>query len=227
MRTWIILGGAVALIAIVFWPGSAFDWVFSRVEVPPGSFLLRVHRWGKDLPEGKSYSDSEILAPDESYKGVMADVSPEGRYFLNPYFWSYELHPMIDVPAGKVLVLTRMYGAPIPPERLAAGDFLAQDGERGIVAEALRPGKYRINPYAYNWKLEDAVEVGAAEVGVLTLKVGKDPADLPPDPKRGPYVVPEGYRGVQEKPLSGGTYYINPYVKSIARVDTPQPSGGV
>ncbi len=220
MRTWIILGGVVALLVVVFWPGSAFDWVFSRVEVPPGSFLVRVHRWGKDLPEGKSYSDSEILAPDESYKGVIADVSPEGRYFLNPFFWSYELHPMIDVPAGKVLVLTRLYGKPIPPERLEAGDFLAQDGERGIVAEVLRPGKYRINPYAYTWKLEDAVEVGAAEVGVLTLKVGKDPADLAPDPKRGPYVVPEGYRGVQESPLSGGTYYINPYVKSIARVDT-------
>ena len=82
---------------------------------------------------------------------------------------------MIDVPAGKVLVLTRMYGKPIPPERLAAGDFLAREGERGIVAEVLRPGKYRINPYAYTWKLEDAVEVGAGEVGVLTLKVGKDP----------------------------------------------------
>ena len=50
---------------------------------------------------------------------------PEGRYFLNPFFWSYELQPMVDVPAGKVLVLTRMYGQPIPPERLAAGDFLA------------------------------------------------------------------------------------------------------
>ena len=75
----------------------------------------------------------------------------------------------------------------------------------------LRPGKYRLNPYAYTWKLEDAVEVGAGEVGVLTLKVGDDPTKLKPDPKRGPYVVPEGYRGVQEKPLSSGTYYVNPY----------------
>ena len=37
---------------------------------------------------------------------------------------------------------------------------------------------------------------------------------------RGPFVVPEGYQGVQEKPLSSGTYYLNPYVKSIAVVDT-------
>ena len=220
-RTWVIVAAVIAVIVVVGYFGrEAFDWMFSRVEVPPGQFLVRIHRWGNDLPPGNSYSDSAILAPDESYKGVMADVLPEGRYFLNPFFWSYELHPMIDVPAGKVLVLTRLYGAPIPPERLAAGDFLAQDGERGIVADVLRPGKHRINPYAYDCKLEDAVEVGAGEVGVLTLKVGKDPADLPPDPKRGPYVVPEGYRGVQEKPLSGGTYYVNPYVKKIAAVDT-------
>jgi hypothetical protein len=220
-RTYAVLAGVVAVLAVLYFVGgSLFDWTFSRVEVPPGHYLVRIHRWGKDLSPGTSYSDSEILAPDESYKGVMADVLPEGRHFLNPFVWSYEVQPMIDVPAGKVLVLTRMFGTPIPSERLAAGDFLAQDGERGIVADVLRPGKHRINPYAYTWKLEDAVEVGAGEVGVLTLKVGDDPAKLPADPKRSPYVVPEGYRGVQAKPLSSGTYYINPFVKSIARVDT-------
>ncbi len=224
-RTYAILVGVIVVLAVVFYPGGLFDWIFSRVEVPPGHYLVRIHRWGKDLAPGTSYSDGEILAPDESYKGVMVDVLPEGRYFLNPFIWSYEVQPMIDVPAGKVLVLTRMYGQAIPPDRLAAGDFLARDDgqgvvERGIVAEVLRPGKYRLNPYAYTWKLEDAVEVGAGEVGVLTLKVGDDPTKLKPDLKRGPYVVPEGFRGVQEKPLSSGTYYVNPFVKTIARVDT-------
>jgi SPFH domain / Band 7 family len=220
-RTYAVVIGAIAVLAVLYFVGgSLFDWTFSRVEVPPGHYLVRIHRWGKDLSPGTSYSDGEILAPDDSYKGVMADVLPEGRHFLNPFIWSYEVQPMIDVPAGKVLVLTRMFGTPIPPDRLASGDFLAQDGERGIVAEVLRPGKYRLNPYAYTWKQEDAIEVGAGEVGVLTLKVGDDPTTLKPDPKRGPYVVPEGYRGVQEKPLSSGTYYVNPFVKSIARVDT-------
>ena len=220
-RRYIVVIGVVVVLMVLFYFGrEIFNWTFARVEIPPGHYLVRIHRWGKDLPPGDSYSESEILAPDETYKGVMADVLPEGRYFLNPFVWSYEVHPIIDVPAGKVLVLTRMYGKPIPADRLASGDFLAQDGERGIVADVLRPGKHRINPYAYTWNLEDAIEVGAGEVGVLTLKVGDDPTKLKPDPKRGSYVVPEGYRGVQEKPLSNGTYYVNPFVKTIARVDT-------
>ena len=134
---------------------------------------------------------------------------------------------MVDVPAGKVLVLTRMYGKPIPPDAWRPATSWPRTAKRGIVAEVLRPGKYRINPYAYTWKLEDAVEVGAGEVGVRTLKVGKDPTDLKADPKRGPYVVPEGYRGVQEKPLSSGTYYVNPYVENHRPRRYAQPSGGV
>ncbi len=243
---------AVAL--LVRYPGGwLFDWCFSRVEVPPGSFLVRIHRWGQDLPEGATYSDGVVLAPDESYQGVMADEWGEGRYYLNPFAWSYEIHPMVEVPSGKALVRTRLYGSPIPPARLAAGDFLAQDGERGVVAEAWGPGKYRINPYAYSTQLVDAVEVKAGEVGVCTLKVGRDPAELRPAPAEqakdvaelwaaaggasgaplalnpgavrlllqpSRYVVPDGYRGVQASPLSSGTYYVNPYVKSIVKVDT-------
>ena len=103
-RTWVIVAAVIAVRAVVgYFGGQIFDWMFSRVEVPPGYFLVRIHRWGNDLPQGKSYSDSTILAPDESYKGVMADVLPEGRYFLNPFFWSYELQPMIEVPAGRTI----------------------------------------------------------------------------------------------------------------------------
>jgi hypothetical protein len=228
-RTWVVLAVVLVGIAVVgYFGNSLFDWFFSRVEVPPGSFLVRVHRWGKDLqmPEGDSYANAPILAPDDSYKGVQLDetngqvTSGEGRYYLNPFIWSFEIHPMIEVPPDKALVRTRLYGKPISAERLAAGDFLARDGERGIVADAWGPGKYRINPYAYATKLVDAVKVEAGEVGVVTLKVGDDPSKLPENLRQGPFVVPEGYRGVQDKPLSSGTKYINPYVKSIAKVDT-------
>jgi regulator of protease activity HflC (stomatin/prohibitin superfamily) len=191
----------------------AWNWVVCRVEVPPGNFLVKIHLWGKDLAEG------EILAPDPSYKGVLNEEFQEGRYFLNPLVWSYEIHPMVKVPAGKCLVLTRRFGQEIPAERRGRGEFLAADGERGIVADVLQPGNYRINPYAYATEEVTATEIHADEVGVVTLRVGKDPRELGGDRKSGPYVVPAGYRGVQEKPLSNGTHYVNPYVKQIAPVN--------
>ena len=48
-----------------------------------------------------------------------------------------------------------------------------------------------------------------------TLKIGKDPRTLKPDAERGHYVVPTGYRGIQQATVPPGTYYINPYVESI------------
>lgn len=199
---------AAGYLAYEFW-----RWEVERVEVPPASFLVRVHLWGKNLPEG------EILAPDDSHKGILLDVLPEGRHFLNPLVWKYELHPMRQVPPGKCLVLSRKHGKPIPAERIAAGDVLARDGERGILRDVLLPGNHRINPYAYDVQEVDATEVRGQQVGVRTLKVGNDPRAIDRKTWTNPYLVPEGYRGVQAKQLPSGTYYLNPYVESIAAVD--------
>jgi regulator of protease activity HflC (stomatin/prohibitin superfamily) len=209
-RLWVLLG-VIAIAAILvqqFW-----WWEVERVEVEPGQYLVRVHRWGKDLPEG------EIVAPDESYKGVMLEVLQEGRHFLNPIFWGYEVQKMVNVPTGQCLVLTRKFGKDISESQLAGGSILAGPDERGIVPEILGPGSYRINPYAYSKEMVKATEVMADQVGVRTLKVGKDPRNLPANPKASPYVVPAGYRGVQEQPEQSGTYYLNPYVETIIPVE--------
>ncbi len=198
------------LLGLPFW-----YWCVERTEVPPGQFLVLIHLWGKDLPE------NEILAPDESYKGVMLDVLSEGRHFINPLFWTYERHTMTPVPPGKCLVLTRMYGKEIPKERVQEGDYLARDGERGIVRDVLPPGSYRLNPHAYTWDFVDAIEIRSDQVGARTLKVGLDPRGLKERLALGEglYVVDEGYRGVQEKPVRNGTYYLNPHVEAITPID--------
>jgi regulator of protease activity HflC (stomatin/prohibitin superfamily) len=209
-RFWVVLGvTAVGLIiAQQFWL-----WEVERIEVPPGKFLVLVHRWGRDLPEG------DIVAPDDSYKGVMLEVRAEGRHFLNPLFWGHQVHDMIDVPKDQCLVLTQLYGAEIPYERIARGDILAGPNERGIVKDVKGPGSYRLNPYAYSWTQHKAVEVRGDQVGVRCLKVGKDPRTLPADPQRGAYVVPDGYRGVQQGLVPSGTYYVNPFVETITPVE--------
>lgn len=213
-------GAVVSLIGLfvlyMFW-----RWEIERVEVPPGSFLVKIHKWGKPLPE------DHILAPDDSYQGVIRDILPPGRYFLNPVFWTYEVHKMIEVPTGQCLVLTRRYGRPIAPERLDESDFLAQEGERGIVEQVLTPGLHSVNPYAYDYardnrghpSFEKAVVIGPDQVGVRTRKVGKDPAPLLKEKGSNPYVITEeGYRGVQAKFVPPGVHYVNPFVESISPV---------
>ncbi len=200
---------------------QVWHWEIERIEVPPGRFLVRIHRWGQNLPE------DEIVARDASYKGVMLDVLGEGRHFLNPVFWTYEFHNIKEVPAGRCLVLTRKFGTKIPDDRMAQGDILARqnnegnpfEGERGILRDVLPPGSYRINPHAYSVEEVEAVEIGVHQVGVRTLKVGDDPRGMPRDQSLGSYVVADGYRGVQKSTVPPGTYYINPHAETITPVD--------
>jgi len=217
-RTWVVAGTAAAGLALLC---GAWVWFAWRVEVPPGHYMVVVSLWGKDLPDG------EILAPDENYKGIRQEVRPEGRYWLNPLAYRHEIYPVIRVDSGKCLVLTRLHGKQISAERLARGEILAEDGERGVLREVLKEGSYRFNPYAYHWDIVDTVKVGADEVGVRTLKVGKNSADLVPPRWYEPYyrvrtlsyLVPAEYRGVQATPVSPGVYYLNPHVESIVPVN--------
>jgi hypothetical protein len=216
-RFWLLT--FVTLGALAF-AHQIWRWEVERVEVAPGKFLVRIHRWGKNLAEG------EIVAPDDSYKGVIFEPLGEGRHFINPLFWSFEVHDMVKVPVGQCLVLTRKFGSDLPPQRLAEGDILAREtpgnpleGERGILRDVLTQGSYRINPYAYAYEVVPAVEIRVDQVGVRVLKVGKDPRSLPVDPTRGAYVVPDGYRGIQQSTVPPGTYYINPYAESISPVE--------
>src|SRR5262249_5764786 len=154
-----------------------------------------------------------------------------GRHFLNPLAWSHEVKPMLEVPAGQCAILTRRYGKDLPAERVAQGELLVEleprsPGQeyRGVVRQVLLPGRHRVNPYAYDTKLVPAVEIKAEQVGVRTVKVGLDPRVLKLEPEQSQYVVPVGrpegeYRGVQEKPVAAGTYYINPYAEAIVPVD--------
>jgi hypothetical protein len=213
-RTWVVLGVSAVGVFLLY---QLWVWEVERVEVPANHFLVKINLWGKDLPEG------EIVAPDSSWKGVQREVLTEGRHFLNPLLYSYEKHEAVKVPNGQCAVLTRKAGKPISPERLLQGEYLAKgefgdpDGERGVVEKPLGPGKHYINPYLYSWTLENAVKVGATQVGVRTLRWGKDPKVLPG--RKTPYVVPDGYRGVQEDLVPPGDKYINKHVEWIEPVD--------
>ena len=139
----------------------------------------------------------------------------EGRYFRNPYHWGWELHRIVDIPAGRLGVKTRLYGAALPPDKIIAGE-----GIKGILADVLRPGKYRVNPYAFHVEQFDAITIRPGHVGVVTSLVGDDVLndDMPKD-ARNTFLIAEGMKGVLPGVLDPGTYYVNPYILNVVEVN--------
>jgi regulator of protease activity HflC (stomatin/prohibitin superfamily) len=191
---------------LIFLP--IFIWFFCRIEPRSDQIAILIRKTGENLASG------EIIATSAEQKGIRLEVLAEGRYFRNPYVWDWRISDVTDIPAGKLGVLTRLFG-----KDLAPGQIIARDGSKGIVEDVLRPGKHRINPYAYRVELFDAITIKPGSAGVVTSLNGKDVlngglgADAPND-----FLVEKGVKGVITSVLDPGTYYLNPYVVSVAEV---------
>ena len=203
-------GGAIGYALFLVFAGvPALIWFGCRIEPGSNEIAILTHKMGDDLPSGR------ILALAENEKGVQLDVLPEGRYFKNPLEWDWEIDRISDIPAGKLGILTRLYGV-----GLERGKIIADEQSKGIVAEVLRPGKYRINPYAYHLEMFDAIEIRPGHVGVVTTLVGSDVlnTEVAAEHENG-FLVNEGEKGVINKVLDPGTYYLNPYMVNVSEVN--------
>jgi regulator of protease activity HflC (stomatin/prohibitin superfamily) len=182
-----------------------------KIEVDTGKQAVLIRRVGLDLGR-----DQELAPPRKGgayYKGVQTEgvyggVLTEGRYFYNPFFWSWEISKQFEVPNGKIGIRIALDGDDLP-----SGQVLAEAGQKGIRAKVELPGRYPYNPYAEEFELHDPVTVPAGFRGVVTLLSGRKPKD----PNQ--FMVGEGERGVQKKTLDPGTYYLNPYETRVSLVD--------
>ncbi|MDZ4198039.1 MAG: SPFH domain-containing protein, partial [Kiritimatiellia bacterium] len=195
------------LLLLLFSP--IWFWFFCRIEPGSGQIAILIRKTGTDLPSGR------ILAQAPGEKGIQLDVLAEGRHFRNPYTWGWEIHPILDIPAGKLAVQTRLFG-----EALPHGQILAGDGTKGIVGDVLRPGKHRINPYAYSVQIFDAITIRPGHVGVVTSLVGDDALDgNPAMESRNQFLVAPDQKGVVPETLDPGSYYLNPYRVNVVEVN--------
>ncbi len=183
-----------------------------KIEVGTGMQAVLIRKEGLELEP-----DLELAPPPKDgrtyYKGVQAGgpnngVLTEGRYFYNPYLWSWEISPQFVVPGSKIGIRIALSGDDLPASRI-----LAEAGQKGILREVLKPGRYPYNPYAESIELHDPVTIPAGFRGVVTLLSGP----MPKNPNV--FLVEEGERGVQSKTLEPGTYYLNPYETRVSQVD--------
>lgn len=205
------LGGSLlglVLIAVCVL-GPVIFWFGFRIEPAEGEIAILIRKTGTNLPPG------QILATEEGQKGIQLEVLPEGRYFRNPYTWDWQIHPIIDIPAGKLGVRTRLYGEELPNGRILAGE-----GTKGILPDVLTPGKHRVNPYAYHVEQFDAITIRAGHVGVTTSLLGADMLSRPEEAvEANTFLVPENVKGVVGVVKDPGTYYLNPYLVSLVEVN--------
>ena len=192
-----ILAAAVALFALgVF----AFVWVFCRVYVGPGEMAIVTSKTGDELPSGA------ILA-EPGQKGVQRIPLGEGRHFLNPVTHDWRIVAAITIPAGSVGVVTSKNGRELVP-----GEILAPDRDsKGVWKDVLGPGRYRLNPEGYDVKVMSAINIPIGYVGVVTSQTGKPAA-------AGSFAGP-GEKGVMEKVLQPGLYYVNPRAYQVDVVE--------
>lgn len=175
------------------------------INIEPGKIGVLTRKIGESAPAGQI-----LVSKDSNYRGIIREVLEPGIQYLHPYVYNWQIVDAVNIPAGKVGVLTRKVGKPAPAETILvdrAGEY------QGIVREVLEPGTYYLNPYEFQVETTDAVSIPDGFVGVMIAKTGKPaPGDQ--------LLVEEGYRGVRKTYLKPGLYYINPYEFDVVPVET-------
>lgn len=174
------LARAIGVLFILFAIAST-----SFVFVPDGhvGHLFRVYGGGPLL-------NGRIIAADGE-NGPQAEIFTPGfhaRFLLNVIYNVDTGHEEVNVPQGKVAILTARDGAPLRSgqafadpflpklgyQMLDAAAFLGNGGQRGPQLTVLTPGKWRINRYLWDVAQVDAKEVKAGYVGVVKSNVHAD-----------------------------------------------------
>ncbi len=184
------LGPIFTLIVVLVGAWLVWQWGFCRFYVPPNHMAILISKSGKPLEPG------QILAR-KGQRGILLDVLSEGRHFRNPLFYEWKITPVTIIPPGKIGIVTSKVGTDLP-----TGEFLADEGQKGIWRKILGPGKYRLNPEGFNIDVVDALTIPIGYVGVITSLDGKAPT-------HGTFTQ-AGERGVRKDVLQPGLYYINP-----------------
>lgn len=151
---------------------------------------------------GKNPAPGTILV-EKGEKGIWKDVLAEGRFFFNPLRYDVRVVPAINIPLGRMGIVTSKVGKELPP-----GEIIAADKDsKGVWRDVLGPGVYRLNPEGYSVEITEAINIPAGYVGVVTSQTGRLP-------EKG-HFANLGEKGVLRDVLQPGLYYINRYAYQV------------
>jgi uncharacterized membrane protein YqiK len=206
--------------------------------IPMGRLLAQ------SVPGHSNYENGDAFLKNGGQKGPQIDVLLPGTYRINLNLFQIQIAPAIVIAANKVGLVTALDGVPLPDREYVAcpitghndyqdgSAFLAKQGQRGPQLDVLRPGTYYINPLMFNVEIDDVAVIERGQVGVVVSNVGEDPteemkkrlgstrAGATAEEGKEKYVVPKGFRGIQEEVAGPGRYYLNRRAFMVYVIDT-------
>lgn len=219
------LVGLVLSLLIIY---MGYFWFIKRIVVNSGQVLIVLKKHGtRSLPDDqivipkapdRNTNPDAYAAWDRQYgecNGILEEVFTEGTYFnFSPFDYEREVRDAVIVPGNKVGVVIKKFG-----DKLDEGQVLADPakGQRGPLPILLRPGRHNeySNPYAYEVRPFDPIEITAGHRGVVTVMGA---ASAPPQKHGNQYLVESGLLGVQRQTEVEGFRQINPYERRITPI---------
>jgi regulator of protease activity HflC (stomatin/prohibitin superfamily) len=115
---------------------NPYTWNWTRpikaTVIEQGQVGIKVRKYGKPLEPG------QVLATDNTQKGILPEILAPGRYYLNTYEYDVEKMNMVKIEPGFMGVVTLQVGK--KPKN--AFEFIAGEGERGVQSVLLPPGTH-------------------------------------------------------------------------------------
>ena len=206
--------------------------------IPMGRLLAQ------SVPGHSNYENGEAFLKNGGQKGPQIDVLLPGTYRINLNLFQIQIAPAVVIEANKVGLVTALDGIPLPEREYVAcpitghndyqdgSAFLTKQGQRGPQLDVLRPGTYYINPFMFSVEIDDVAVIERGQVGVVVSNVGDDPTEemkkrlgstqigASEEEGKEKYVVPKGFRGIQEEVAGPGRYYLNRRAFMVYVIDT-------
>jgi len=211
-----------------------YVWEVCRVVVDPNHVLVLLKKNGSKslpgdnviIPRPPDVNDPKYKAWADQYadcNGILEQVYPEGTYFqFSPFDYEREVIAIDEtaiVPAGKLGIVIKKFGQKLDVDKDGRVTQILADparDQRGPLPLILRPGRYNeyANPYAYEIKQVDPLQINPGYRGVATVVAGT----MASDPNE--FLVGDGEQGVQRRTEPEGFRYINPYQERVIPIST-------
>ena len=220
----LLISGAICLALFVGVGWQAFQWTFCYWYVDEGFSLLLTYKGpplpipGMDLPPAPSGQLAGVDANGKpKQKGILAEMVGPGRHFYNPFFWECQKVPDTLIESGQVGLVSSRMGKDVGGQFLVDGE-IGKTEYRGTLRKLLAPGRYRINPKAYEVTVIKGEEIEQKDlmkkrtgwvlippgyVGVVTNEYDND------------NTLPKVKAGIQDDVLPPGIYTINKHEQKV------------